>query len=160
MKRFKKKIVMLICCAVLIVADQLTKLWATSSLQDVTSKDFIPGLIDFRYVENRGAAFGMLQNHRWVFIIPTVIIVLVCLYILLFKNIKNFLFNTAIVLIIAGGIGNLIDRIYFGYVIDFINFTFVDFYVFNIADCCVVVSVCLLVLYSLLDTLKGKRKHG
>lgn len=107
----------------------------------------IPYVLNFCYVENRGAAFGILKDHRWVFM--TVSIILIALLIVMLKNtnITHKLFLTSVAMILGGGIGNMIDRIFVGYVVDFLKVTFIDFPVFNIADSAVVVGTALLALY-------------
>jgi signal peptidase II len=99
----------------------------------------IPGLLEFTYVQNRGIAFGMFQDLRWFFVTVTSIIAIVVL-IFIFKMFKKYFFYTiCLSLIFGGAIGNIIDRIRFGYVTDFIHFSFFP-PVFNIADSAVVVG--------------------
>ncbi len=117
----------------------------------------VPYVLDFRYVENTGAAFGMFSEHRWIFLVTTTIFLIVAIYAFFSMKVESKLVNYALMLIISGGIGNMIDRIFRGYVIDFINITCVDFFVFNIADCCVVIGCCLFLLYLVLDTLNEKK---
>ena len=123
-----------------VAADQLTKYLAVTHLANGESYPFIENILHFTYVENRGAAFGMLANHRWVFmVISTVAIVLVMIW--LFKDKTSGLwFRSAAALIVGGGIGNMIDRVILGYVVDFIDVVCIDFYVFNVADSCVCVG--------------------
>lgn len=155
------KLILLPVIALLVAIDQWTKLWAVDSLKAKGSMTVISGVLDFTYVENRGAAFGMLADHQWVFMIFTTATVLVCFYLLFLKNSPSKLLNSVFVLIISGGMGNMIDRIFRRFVVDFINVTFVEFYVFNIADCLIVVGACLLVLYLILDIIKEKKSsHG
>lgn len=114
--------------------------------KDVT---VIPYLIDFSYVENTGAAFGMLKDHRWIFMTLSVLFIAVLVVLILKSGIKHKLFIVSTSMILGGGIGNMIDRIFVGYVVDFIKFTFVEFAVFNIADSAVVIGAILLVIYTL-----------
>ncbi len=133
---------------VLVSLDQLTKWLAVVYLSESPAKVFIPGIIGFTYHENPGAAWGMLQDHRWVFMLTsTVAIVAIMIY--LAKNRKNLhpLSITAFTLIVAGGVGNMIDRVLIGYVVDFINFLFIDFPVFNFADMCVTVGAALMIVW-------------
>ena len=135
----------LLAIVVLVGADQLIKLWAATSLiqQPVSVVD---GVFELQYLENRGAAFGILQDHRWVFMVLTGIFVLVALYALIFKKFAHPVTKWAVVLLCAGGMGNMIDRIFRGYVVDMFYFKLIDFPIFNFADCCVVIGAILFVL--------------
>ena len=142
---------------VLIALDQAAKFIARKFLLGAGSVGFIKYIMDFVYVENRGAAFGMMQDTRW-FLIAVTLLVLVALLIYVIKNkSKTPLFLSASALIFAGGIGNLIDRIAFGYVTDFFHFLFMDFPCFNIADICVCVGGALMVIYILFsENIRGE----
>ena len=107
----------------------------------------IPYVLNFCYVENRGAAFGILKDHRWVFMTVSIILIVLLIVMLKNTNITHKLFLTSVAMILGGGIGNMIDRIFVGYVVDFLKVTFIDFPVFNIADSAVVVGTALLALY-------------
>ena len=142
------------------IVDQLTKLIVVSNLKPVSEVVLIPGLLSFSYVENKGAAFGILSDARWVFILFTIIIIIALLFFIVKKNISSKLFITSAVLIIGGGIGNLYDRILLGYVVDFIKVSFFP-PVFNFADCCVTVGAALMVVYLLFfsDINEGKKTN-
>lgn len=109
----------------------------------------IPYLINFSYVENRGAAFGILSDKRWVFMVLSVIFISALIVFAIKSKITHPLFCVSIGMIIGGGVGNMIDRIFVGYVVDFIRATFIDFPVFNIADSSVVIGVILFIVYVL-----------
>ena len=143
-------ILALAAVALLVAADQITKLLISSHYEVGESTHVISGLLDFTYVQNRGAAFGMLSNQRWIFLVlTTAIIIGICW--LWFRNyIEHITGKTSAVLIVAGGIGNMIDRIAMGYVVDFIDVSpLFDFAVFNFADCCVTVGAVLMAVYVL-----------
>lgn len=152
----------LIAIAALIAVDQGVKIWVLNALQPIGSMPVLGNILEFSYVENRGAAFGILQNARWFFITVTILLVIVCIFFLFFRKMKSRLANAALILIIAGGIGNLIDRIFRGFVVDFIYFKAINFAVFNIADSCVVIGAVLLCIYVMLPDLKklGRRNAG
>ncbi len=136
-----------IILAVVLLTDQLTKLWAVDSLKTVRDIPIIQNIFHLTYVENRGAAFGMLQNQRLLFIITTSL-VLTGIVIFMVKNRKNMhvLLKISLSLVMAGALGNFIDRMRYGFVVDF--FHFVDrFPVFNVADCAVVIGGILLSYY-------------
>jgi len=140
-------IVAIILLAVLL-ADILTKYLSVIYLAPAGGDTVvIPHLLSFSYVENKGAAWGILSNHRWVFMLLSVVLIIALILILKFSGVKHKLFLISIALILGGGIGNMIDRVLLGYVVDFIKVTFIDFPVFNIADCAVVIGTVLLAVY-------------
>lgn len=142
----------------LIFFDQLTKYMATLYLKSQPANVLINNILELRYLENSGAAFGILQNKILFFSIITLLIIVFILYLkikinstIYDKKVDSKLGNKFIVLDIillllaAGAIGNLIDRVKFNYVIDFIYFKVIDFPVFNLADCYVSVSAIILI---------------
>lgn len=133
----------------LVVADQLTKYWAKNALANGATVDFIPHVMDFVYVENRGAAFGILQDTRWLLIGLTVVVLGVLLVYAYKTKKRHPVFLLSVALIVAGGIGNLIDRLFFGYVTDFLHLLFMEFPCFNLADVCVCAGGALIVIYLL-----------
>ena len=130
----------------LVGIDQLSKILALKYLKNVESIPIIQNMFHLTYVENRGAAFGMFQNNQIVFIIVAVVASIVGLY-YIYKKKLNLLGNISIVLIISGAIGNLIDRVRLGFVVDYFDFRFIWDYVFNVADIFVVVGTILLCIY-------------
>ncbi len=129
----------------LVAADQLTKLYALNVIKPQGYIEVIKNFYYFTYVENRGAAFGMLQNRQWIFIIITAAVFIGFGYILFKYKIEGKLFLASVVLIFSGGTGNLIDRIFRGYVIDFLQFSFFP-PVCNLADYFITVGAVLLVI--------------
>ena len=142
-------ILSLILIAVGVAADQAVKFLVVENLRPDGVLTAIPGLLDFVYVENTGAAFGMFGDYTWILSVVTAVLVVVVLFCLLF-------YRTAGILIVAGGIGNLIDRIRLEYVIDYIRVSFFP-PVFNLADCFVVVGVILFFIHILFFM---DRDHG
>ena len=142
-------IVSAILCIILIGIDQWTKYLAVQHLADGTVVQAVPGVFDFLYVENRGAAFGMLQDTRWFLIVVTVALIAAILVFALRCKSKSLWLIGAVTLIVAGGIGNLIDRFLSGFVVDFIHLLFMDFPCFNVADICVCIGAVLLAIYIL-----------
>lgn len=130
-----------------IVLDRITKIYA---VKHFISNPHSGSLINLTYLENRGAAFGILQDKRILFVILTIAIVLYLLYYFITNLKSNSLaLNIAFSLIISGALGNFYDRLFQGYVVDFIEFAFIDFPVFNIADILVTVGCGLLIIYIL-----------
>ena len=149
MVRFKKMIWGLIIIFGSIVLDQVTKILARSFLQPKGSISIIKNFFHFTYVENRGGAWGVLGGKLIVFIIITVISLAIMIYLLKDFDIKNnSLYSIGLCLMIAGTIGNFIDRIIFHYVTDFLDFYIFgyDFPVFNVADICITCGVALLII--------------
>ena len=132
-----------------ILLDQLSKYFVYASLRFSESIPIIKGLFQFTYCENRGAAFGVLQNQIWLFVLITIIVIGSVLFFMVKKKPKSKLLVISLTLLTGGAIGNFIDRIFRGFVVDFIETTFIDFPIFNVADCFVVVGAILLALYIL-----------
>ncbi len=146
---------------VLIIAfDQVTKYLAKLYLYGKEAKTFIKGIVEFVYAENTGVAFSMLSGGRWFFIVLTAAVSIGCL-IFMYKGKpqKDLWLFWTLGVIVSGGIGNLIDRVFLGYVIDFINPVFVDFAVFNIADCAVTLGTASLIVYLISDMFKKEKKN-
>ena len=141
-----------------IVLDQLTKLLAVKYLMD-GSVTVIPWLIDFTYVENRGMAWGLLADQRWIFMTASVIAIVALSVFLYMRRSPNLLYGIAISAIISGGIGNMIDRTVLGYVVDFLEVTFMDFPVFNVADSFVSVGAVGLIVLLLVDIVREARSE-
>lgn len=145
-----KKIQPIIYTILLILLDQIVKFICLEKLKPLSSIKIIENFFYLTYVENRGAAFGMLQGARWIFIVIALIASIVCgiYYTKLPKNKFLTLGKISLILIISGAIGNLIDRLFRSYVIDMFHFIFWgnDFAVFNIADVFVCVGTFLLAI--------------
>ena len=139
----------------ILVIDQLTKYFIISNFSLGQSADFIKGLIDIVYIHNEGAAWGMLSGKTWILVAFTTVAMGFCGYLLWKYGRENKLMLTGLSLVVSGGIGNLIDRIFRnGKVIDFLHFEFwPEFPVFNVADCAIVVGVGFLMLYFVMDTI-------
>lgn len=140
---------------VLLIGDQVSKYWARTVLYQQSSIQVIPHILRFTYVENRGAAFGMLQGQKIFFVIMTFLLIGLFFVYLKKTNTNKWMKWTASI-IIAGAIGNLIDRVLLGYVVDFIDFHIIWRYVFNVADIYVVGGTLLLALQILLQDEKEK----
>ncbi len=161
------RILTLIISAVAIVlltgADQLIKVWAIDSLKGQPSKEFIAfgdtKILNLTYLENDGALFGSFSGMRWILIAVTTALMIFCIY-CIFRFQKEKVAVTALTLIVSGGIGNLIDRLFRGgKVVDYFDVQFMDFAIFNFADCCVVIGVILIVVQTfIIDVIKEKKK--
>ena len=147
-----------ICASVMI--DQITKAIVTSNMEVGETIPVIEDVFHFTYVRNEGAAFGMLAEHRWVFMSLSVIAI-AAIGIYLFKFCKETLFTKiGLALVVGGGIGNMIDRLTLKYVVDMIDCRFIDFYVFNFADSCVCVGAGMVILGFLLSIIKEYKEKS
>lgn len=122
---------------VLVAFDRATKYAAELYLRPIVTIPVIDGVFSLTYVENEGAAFGMLQGARWFFVVLTIVVLCFMLYYYrrLPNDKPNLYVKLCILFVAAGAIGNFIDRVWRGYVVDFLHFTLIDFPVFNAADC-------------------------
>ena len=150
--------IILLIIVLLVAGDQALKFYMLSRLEPQGKMELIPGFIRLRFVYNDGAAFSMLQNARWFFVIVTGVCILACLIALFSSRIKErfpalhspFL-KASLILITAGGLGNLIDRVFRGKVIDYIEPTFMNFAVFNFADILVTCGAFMIIIYLIYD---------
>lgn len=139
-----------ILAAALLVCDQLVKRWVVTHLALGGSCRFLPGFIELLRVHNYGAAWSSFSGMRWVLVAVTSIIVAAVIVLPARKIVRHPLGRTACTLIAAGGLGNIIDRVRLGYVVDMFQFQFWRSYpVFNVADICVVSGAVLGVIYYL-----------
>ena len=132
---------------ILAVIDRILKIYMTEFLSGVTRVEFIPHFMHFTYIENTGASFGILKNQETFLSIVTFIILIFLLYFIVSKRSKSKILDTALILIAAGGLGNLYDRVFHGYVVDYLEFSFVNYAVFNFADALVNIGAVLLFIY-------------
>lgn len=138
--------VWIIITALIIGADRITKIFAQTYISG-GSIEAIPGVFSLVYVKNTGAAFSMLEDKTWLLsIISIVFCIFVAVYYIM-KKPRSRLLCSAGTLVFAGALGNAIDRIFYGYVVDFIKTDFIEFPVFNIADIAITVGAVLLMIY-------------
>lgn len=148
---------MIIWIAVIIVTvflDQLTKYLTVLYLKPVDTVPIIEDVIHLTYVENTGAAFGMMKDARWVFMITSTVAIIGILVYMFWKKPSSKLECLSLAFIVGGGIGNMIDRTVLGYVVDMIDFRLINFAVFNVADSFVCVGAGLMILYLILEMVK------
>ncbi len=137
-----------------LIADRVSKLWALGSLKNVDNITIIKNYFAFEYLENRGAAFGILQNKLWLLAIVTMLVIGGMIFYLVKYKPNSKILRVAMAMIISGAIGNLIDRIYYKYVVDFILVHYKDVYyfpTFNVADILVSVGTFFLIISILKD---------
>lgn len=143
----------ILICFIIILIDQISKFYAVNYLKSLPSVNVIDHVLRFVYVENYGAAFGILQNCKLLFIVITIVIMIICFYLYQKNKGKSNLLDIALICFIGGGIGNFIDRILHGYVVDFISLSFFE-PVFNFADIFISIGAVLIILYAF--TSKGR----
>ncbi|EPX8015644.1 TPA: signal peptidase II [Streptococcus pyogenes] len=141
-----KKRLFVLSLILLVALDQLSKFWIVSHIALGEVKPFIPDIVSLTYLQNNGAAFSILQDQQWFFVVITVLVIGYAIYYLATHPHLNIWKQLALLLIISGGIGNFIDRLRLAYVIDMVHLDFVDFAIFNVADSYLTVGVILLVI--------------
>ena len=147
-------VILIAVIAAVIGLDQLTKWLTVVNLAEYESFPLWQDVLHFTYVKNTGMAFGMLKDHRWVFMVfSTIAIVALIVYLFRFRPESRWM-QVSMAMIIGGGIGNMIDRVFLGYVVDFIDVTLINFAVFNVADSFVCVGAGIMILCLVLDLIK------
>lgn len=134
----------------LVIGDQSLKYWITNNIQLGVVDTLIPGIISLTNLRNIGAAWSILEGQQWFFIIVSIIAIGLILF-FLWRYRNNWKFSWPLVLILAGTIGNFIDRIKMGYVVDMFQLDFINFPIFNIADMCLTVGVVLMIIAILFE---------
>lgn len=146
------------------IADQLVKYLVAANFELFYTTPIIKGLLEFCYLRNDGAAMGMLSGNRVFLIALPAVMIIAILFFEFSGKIKFPFLMWALSLVVGGGIGNLIDRIRFGYVVDFIRFPVSFFnYSFNIADCAVTIGAAMMIIYLIIDIFrsdKSDKKDG
>lgn len=147
---------------VLTVADQLIKMWAIDNLKGQPSRDFISfgdfDVMNLTYLENDGALFGSFSGMRWILVAVTAVLMVFCCWYMI-KHCKEKLTLVSMTLIVSGGMGNIIDRLFRdGKVVDYFDVQFMEFAIFNFADCCVVIGVILLLIQLIFFDFKNDKK--
>ena len=132
-----------------VILDQLTKAIVVSQMALYEEVPFLPGLIRFYHTRNTGAAFSMFSDNRWVFMVFSVIAMMIMTYLLVKFHGRHWLLSVSLAAVLGGRIGNMIDRVLSGYVVDFLDFQFMKFAVFNVADIFVTCGSVALAVYIL-----------
>lgn len=149
------KIITTIIAALLVAVDQMVKNWASRVLIKGEIA-IIENVLYLKYAENTGVAFSMFSDNRWILVGITSVMLIVVLAFFLSGKVTDKLELFSLSLITAGGIGNLIDRISLGYVVDFIDVRIINFAIFNIADMCITIGAVLLCIAVFLSERKEK----
>lgn len=152
-------ILAIVCGIAFLGVDQLTKYYIVSNFDLGESTEFLNGIIDIIYINNKGGAWGILQGQTWTLLSVTAILMIICFTLLLKLGKSNKVMFWSITLILFGGLGNMIDRIFRdGNVVDFLHFEFwPQFPIFNVADCAVVIGAFLLIGYFIYDSIRDTK---
>lgn len=146
--------------ALLMVADLVSKKYISAYLDRVGgSAEFMPGFISLYYTENTGASFGIFQNGTMPLIVLTAVVMAGLFVFLALSRKEAESIRIPLVAILAGGVGNLVDRISLGYVRDFFNFEFMTFGIFNVADACISVGAVVLVIVVVVDIIREAKRE-
>lgn len=149
----------LVVAAIVVAIDQVTKFLIVSNLDSQSCIAVLGGLFNIRFVENSGAAWSILEGETWLLVAVSLVIMAVCIFMLVKKTYGSKLMFWAVSLVLAGGVGNLIDRIFrAGKVVDFIEFGFIDFPVFNVADIAVCTGAGLIVVLFIIEAVSDYKK--
>ena len=145
--------------AVTVALDQITKYLTILYLKPLDTFPLLRDVLHLTYVENTGAAFGMMKDSRWVFMVTSTLAIVGILVYMFWKRPTNKMLCLSLSLIVGGGIGNMIDRTALGYVVDMIDLRLINFAVFNVADSFVCVGAGLMILYLILDMIREAKEE-
>lgn len=161
LNNIKKNIASVGVIAVLVTIDQVIKYYVVTLLKPIETHAFIPGFIQLHYLENDGAMMGFMGGKTEIMTVASLICMIIVILLLFTDFVKSKIVYICIVMIAAGGIGNIIDRLIRGFVVDYIEYLFMDFYIFNFADCLITVGVFALIIYQIALTVREyKEKKG
>ncbi len=157
-----KRLIWLLPMLVIVGLDQYTKYLISSTMQENESITVIKDVLHFTFIYNDGMALGLLDNSRWVFMLFSTVSIVAILVVMIkfYDKYYHPLLWTALAFIAGGGIGNMIDRIALGKVVDFVNVICIPFwhYIFNVADIFVCIGCPLIILYLILDELRIRKQ--
>lgn len=155
----RTKLVSTVVIAILVILDQAIKLLVETYLRPIGSKMIFPGFLQLRYLQNDGAMMGMMDGRTTVMTVLAVICMIAVLFVIYSGWLTSKIDYVSVVLIAAGGFGNIIDRIARGYVVDYIEALFVDFYVFNFADCLITCAAITIIIYQIYCLFNDRKKE-
>jgi signal peptidase II len=144
--------------AVLVVGDQALKSYVTLNIAPMSVHDFIPGLLSITHITNTGAAWSMLEGKMMFFYLVTIIAVVVLAYLFIKADKKDYLYRFSLIFLLAGTVGNAIDRFTRHFVVDMFNLDFINFPIFNLADTYITIGV-ILIIGSLIIQLAGEKNN-
>ena len=143
---------------VLVVGDQALKSYVTANIAPMSVHDFIPGLLSITHITNTGAAWSMLEGNMMFFYLVTIVAVVVLVYLFVKADKKDYLYRFSLIFLLAGTVGNAIDRFTRHFVVDMFNLDFINFPIFNLADTYITIGV-ILIIGSLIIQLAGEKNN-
>lgn len=156
--KIKNSIIAVSVMALLVAVDQIIKYFVELKLKPIGISPLIPGFLQLHYHRNDGAMMGFLEG-KTVLVTILAVACMIALIVLMFSNVvKTKLDYICLVMIATGGIGNIIDRVFRGYVVDYIEYLFVDFYIFNFADCLITVGAFMMIFYQIYLAVKESKE--
>ena len=158
-KQILCKVIALLTLVLAIIFDIITKKIVVTQMDLYEEIPLINGVFHWKYIQNRGAAFGMLADRREVFLVISMVAIFVMAVYLIFTRSDRIWWMVGIGMLVGGGIGNMIDRILLGYVVDFMYVALIDFAVFNVADCFVCIGVGILMFLCIVDIVRDYKKE-
>lgn len=154
-------VVYFLISALLVGLDQWSKYLTVQNISLGETKEFIPGFLSLTHLRNTGAAWSLLEGKMIFFCVITVIVSVVIIYLLIKNYKKSIWYSVGLSFVLAGAIGNFIDRVRLGYVVDMLQTDFMNFPIFNVADSTLVVGVICIFIYLILDEKAAKEgKNG
>ncbi|EQA5417396.1 signal peptidase II [Enterococcus faecalis] len=154
-------VVYFLISALLVGLDQWSKYLTVQNISLGETKEFIPGFLSLTHLRNTGAAWSLLEGKMIFFYVITVIVSIVIIYLLIKNYKKSIWYSVGLSFVLAGAIGNFIDRVRLGYVVDMLQTDFMNFPIFNVADSTLVVGVICIFIYLILDEKAAKEgKNG
>ncbi len=163
MSKNKTRLLSLLIISSMVIIDQVIKYFVDFYLKPVSSKIIIPGFLQLHYFENDGAMMGLMSGKTEIMTLASIVCMVGILVVLISGKFKFGVDYICLVFMAAGGFGNIIDRVFRGYVIDYIEVLFVDFYIFNFADCLVTCSAFVIIfyeIYSVFKEIKAKKEKS
>lgn len=153
----KRNLISVLIMIILVTVDQVIKYFVELNLSPIVTKEFIPGFIRFHYHQNYVGMMGIFDGKPLLITVLSIVCMVAVVVIMFTDLIKTKFDYICIVMIAAGGMGNIIDRIIRGYVVDYIEYLFIDFYIFNFADCLITVGAFAMIIYQLVLVIKESK---
>ena len=156
----RKGLLYAVIAVALVILDQVVKVLVRTYIPLGTSVGFLPGIMDLTYVQNTGAAFSLFREHTWLLALISAVASVVLVVLLIRRVFSSTAANVLLSVVRSGAVGNLIDRLFLGYVTDMFKTTFMNFAVFNVADICLVCGIIALCVYVVFFESREKKEDG
>ncbi len=156
----RKGLLYAVIAVALVILDQVVKVLVRTYIPLGTSVGFLPGIMDLTYVQNTGAAFSLFREHTWLLALISAVASVVLVVLLIRRVFSSTAANVLLSVVLSGAVGNLIDRLFLGYVTDMFKTTFMNFAVFNVADICLVCGIIALCVYVVFFESREKKEDG